>query len=91
MSSRGWRSVAEFLAARHVGWPDVKATGRSSDAMIYYAIHGGWPQVNEFPWDHSDLERCRLTWDLAPPKLQKRMTRILRVYERSFWLSREAA
>lgn len=74
-----WRAVANYLSERaHLGTPDE--VGRSSDAMIYHALRGTYPHVEDFPKDTADLGRCVITYDDAPRKLRKRMKPILDIY-----------
>ncbi len=70
------------MGANRINFADCERdTGRSSNAMVYYAFGG--PEPNEFwyPADASDLAACYRARNSAPPHLWPKMDAVLRKYE----------
>lgn len=58
-----------------------RCTGRSSDAMVFFALGMQQePGKHEYPLDRGDLRACEEAYDMAPADLQDRMLPVLTRY-----------
>lgn len=70
-----------FLAARRYHPRLARCTGRSSDALAWWAVgHGPKPTEDVYPSDPADLAACQRTYAMAPGWAQKRMKPVMDRY-----------
>lgn len=58
-----------------------RCTGRSSDAMVFFALGmQEEPERPEYPSDLGDMRACEETYDMAPDDLRRRMLPVMNKY-----------
>ena len=62
------------------GWGDLGKLGRSSEALVRFALGGNEPTEWEYPMDLDDIGRCNRAYASAPEHLKARMEPILMHY-----------